>query len=159
MENNLYEILEVSPKASTEVIEKAYKTLAKKYHPDTYKEDKRYATIMIKKINNAYDILSNEEKRKEYDEQIKLEIQKDIEPKEENLNMENTQSNSSFMDKYIQKYSKRNTNYDKINRAIDEQYKKLTPKISNTVVVLILIGALVALIFVCLSCMDIISNI
>ncbi|MDD4067118.1 MAG: DnaJ domain-containing protein [Clostridia bacterium] len=159
MENNLYEILEVSPNASTEVIEKAYKTLAKKYHPDTYKADKRYASSMIKKINNAYDILSNEEKRKEYDEQLKYEMQKDIEQKEEDLNMDNTQLKPSFMDKYIQKYTKRNNNYDKINRAIDEQYKKLTPKISNTVVVLILIGALVALIFVCLSCMDIISNI
>ena len=37
-EKTLYEILEVSEKASQEVIEKAYKVLVKKYHPDLQKE-------------------------------------------------------------------------------------------------------------------------
>ena len=38
---NYYDILEVSPKASKEVIEKAYRVLAKKYHPDRYTGDKK----------------------------------------------------------------------------------------------------------------------
>ena len=66
--NTLYEILEVSEKASQEIIEKAYKTLAKKYHPDLQGEaDKQNAEAMMKKINEAYEVLSNEEKRKAYD--------------------------------------------------------------------------------------------
>ena len=38
---NYYEILEVNQKASSEVIEKAYKVLVKKYHPDLYNGEKR----------------------------------------------------------------------------------------------------------------------
>ena len=39
--SNLYEILEVSQKASKEVIDKAYHVLAKKYHPDLQKDDEK----------------------------------------------------------------------------------------------------------------------
>lgn len=79
--SNLYEILEVSEKASKEVIEKAYRVLAKKYHPDLQmQEEKQNAEKRMKQINEAYDILSNEEKRKEYDrtlaEERRIEKQK-----------------------------------------------------------------------------------
>ena len=67
----LYDVLEVSRKASKEVIDKAYRTLAKKYHPDLQTpENRAYAEEMMKKINEAYDILSNEEKRSEYDRKL-----------------------------------------------------------------------------------------
>ncbi len=68
MDKNYYDILEVSKKASPEVIKKAYSTLAKKYHPDTKKEDeKAEAEIKFKEINEAYEILSDKEKRATYD--------------------------------------------------------------------------------------------
>lgn len=67
----LYEILEVSETASKEIIEKAYKTLAKKYHPDLQETaDKEKAEEMMKKINEAYDTLNDEVKRKKYDEEL-----------------------------------------------------------------------------------------
>ena len=66
--SNLYEILEVSEKASKEVIDKAYHVLVKKYHPDVQQaEEKKNAEEKMKKINEAYEILGNEGKRKEYD--------------------------------------------------------------------------------------------
>lgn len=67
--NNYYEILEVSKNASKEVIEKAYKVLVKKYHPDLYQEEsqKKMAEQKMKLINEAYDVLSEDEKRKNYD--------------------------------------------------------------------------------------------
>ena len=66
--SNLYEILEVSEKASKEVIDKAYHVLVKKYHPDLQQaEEKKNAEEKMKKINEAYEILGNEGKRKEYD--------------------------------------------------------------------------------------------
>ena len=72
MEQNYYDILEVSKNASPEIIEKAYKTLVKKYHPDLQKdEDKNKYEEKIKKINEAYDILSDSEKRKKYDLNLK----------------------------------------------------------------------------------------
>ena len=71
-EKTLYEILEVSENASPEIIEKAYKTLAKKYHPDLQEEaNKSRAEAMMKKINEAYDVLGNEEKRKAYNAELK----------------------------------------------------------------------------------------
>ena len=69
---NYYEILEVSPNASYEVIEKAYRTLAKKYHPDIQPRDKLYwAEVNFKEITEAYDVLSNPTLRKEYDMKLK----------------------------------------------------------------------------------------
>lgn len=64
----LYDILEVSKKASKEIIEKAYKTLAKKYHPDL--QNNSNSQNKMQQINEAYEILSNDFKRREYDEKI-----------------------------------------------------------------------------------------
>ena len=75
---NYYEILEVDKNASQEVIEKAYRTLAKKYHPDLQQGEKQqeYAEKM-KIINEAYDALSNSEKRNQYNQKLENErIQK-----------------------------------------------------------------------------------
>ena len=67
----LYDLLEVSRYASNEVIEKAYKILAKKYHPDLQSEEnKKIAEEKMKKINLAYETLINEEKRKKYDAEL-----------------------------------------------------------------------------------------
>lgn len=65
---NYYEILQVSKNASSAEIKNAYKKLVKKYHPDLYKGDKNFAEQKIKEINEAYDILSNPEKKLAYDE-------------------------------------------------------------------------------------------
>ena len=70
---NYYEILEVSENASPEVIEKAYKALVKKYHPDLQpSEKKQEAENKIKMINEAYDTLSNSQKKETYDRQLKM---------------------------------------------------------------------------------------
>ena len=71
---NYYEILEVDKNASQEVIEKAYRALAKKYHPDLQQGEKQqeYAEKM-KIINQAYDVLSNSNKRAEYNEKLEKE--------------------------------------------------------------------------------------
>lgn len=65
---NYYDELEVSKTASKEVIEKVYKVLAKKYHPDTTKEEnKQAAEEKFKIISEAYEVLSDDEKREKYD--------------------------------------------------------------------------------------------
>ena len=61
-----YAILGVSEKAKYIEIRAAYRLLAKKYHPDRNNSD--FAEDMIKKINAAFEVLSNREKRREYDE-------------------------------------------------------------------------------------------
>ncbi len=61
-----YKILGVSKDASPEEIKKAYRKLALKYHPDRNKGDKQ-AEERFKEINEAYAVLSDPEKRKQYD--------------------------------------------------------------------------------------------
>lgn len=94
MEQNYYEILEVNKNASQEIIEKAYKTLVKKYHPDLQiNEQKIKYEEKIKKINEAYDILSDSEKRKNYDINLKnteVSINDYNILYQENLNLKNT---------------------------------------------------------------------
>ena len=71
MKKTLYDILEVSEKASKEVIEKAYKVLAKKYHPDLQTdENKSEAENKMKEINEAYNILSDDAAREKYDAEL-----------------------------------------------------------------------------------------
>lgn len=68
---NYYEILEVDVKASKEIIDKAFKVLAKKYHPDTQSEEKKeWAEAKFKELNEAYEVLSNEDSRKDYDSEL-----------------------------------------------------------------------------------------
>jgi curved DNA-binding protein len=66
MAEDYYKILGVSKNASDEEIKKSYRKLAMKYHPDHTKGDKN-AEEKFKKISEAYAVLSNKEKRKEYD--------------------------------------------------------------------------------------------
>ena len=62
-----YEILGVDKKASQDEIKKAYRKLAKKYHPDAHPGDKK-AEDKFKEANEAYEVLGDEEKRKKYDQ-------------------------------------------------------------------------------------------
>lgn len=63
---NHYETLEVSPKASPEVIKAAYKSLMQRYHPDRNPGDARHAERSIL-IGKAYEVLSDPERRAAYD--------------------------------------------------------------------------------------------
>ncbi len=74
MNKNYYDILQINQNASPEIIEKAYKTLAKKYHPDLQEEhNKKEAEEILKAINEAYEILSNPDKKLLYDQNLKNE--------------------------------------------------------------------------------------
>ena len=129
-----YEALEVSKNASKEIIEKAYKVLAKKYHPDLQKEDeKEKAKQKMQIINEAYEVLSDDTKRKEYDKQLEFEKEQEIKRKQEEMlkkqeilrrqqqelelkqreytnNIDNDTTNDSKMD-YIQNEGRRYISY------------------------------------------------
>ena len=66
MAEDYYQILGVNKDTSKEEIKKAYRKLAMKYHPDHAKGDKA-AEEKFKKISEAYAVLSDDDKRKEYD--------------------------------------------------------------------------------------------
>ncbi len=66
MSKSLYETLGVSENASADEIKKAYRKLARKYHPDINKDES--AVEKFKEINAAYEVLSDPEKKAQYDQ-------------------------------------------------------------------------------------------
>ena len=142
MNKNYYDILQINQNASPEIIEKAYKTLAKKYHPDLQEEsNKKEAEEILKEINEAYEILSDSNKKALYDQNLKNETisQEDydeIYEENQNLknainNMQNSKANSSNNDNNIgtnnyNQYNNQNNdqNLKEIQKAQELEYQK-----------------------------------
>ena len=62
-----YQILNISQDASAEDIKKTFRQLAMQYHPDRNPEDTRESGEKFKEINEAYEVLGDEQKRWQYD--------------------------------------------------------------------------------------------
>lgn len=119
----LYDILEVSPKASKEVIDKAYKVLVKRYHPDLQtSENKAKAEQMMQKINSAYDTLINDAKRAKYDEELekKMQEENDLKQKQnDNMNSYNYQRTNAVASDIDESEIRK-----KIEEKIQKEYMK-----------------------------------
>ncbi len=102
-----YDTLGISKNASQKEIKEAYKKLVKKYHPDIYKGDKSFAEKKTQEINSAYDVLSNEELKKAYDEEINPPVEYNYTPP-----------------KYSNPESYRYQNYYRNNDSDFESYKR-----------------------------------
>lgn len=67
-EQDYYAILQVHEKALSEIIDKAYRVLVRRYHPDVHPPEKKsWAQAKMTQLNIAYDVLSNPARRAEYD--------------------------------------------------------------------------------------------
>ena len=127
---NYYDWLEISKNASPEVIEKAYKALVKKYHPDLQEgENKAKAEEIIKKINEAYAVLSDETKRKQYDETIKddtisKEAYEKLQQELNNIKRQSSEMNNSYVDN-------QHANYQNTNQAIHNTNFEASENLNN----------------------------
>lgn len=105
---NYYELLGIEKTATQEEIKKAYRTQAKKWHPDVNKDTN--ALEISKKLNEAKKILLDEEKRKEYDNYLKElsnQTYKNLKPKEKNNTYnENTYNETTYNDYKEETYTK-----------------------------------------------------
>lgn len=131
----LYDVLEVSPKASKEIIEKAYKTLAKKYHPDLQTQENRaLAEEKMKKINEAYEILSDDFKRSEYDKELEELKRQKLEEKIEEDKIVNNQNynNENYYNNQNSNYYNEEENWkNQFLRLSKRQQRKLIKKIEK----------------------------
>lgn len=114
MEKNYYKILQIDKDASSEIIKKAYTTLAKKYHPDLQEEGlKAKYEEKLKLINEAYEVLSDEKQRAQYD--IELSTKED----------ENIQLNDDLL------YENKNLKEELQNLKNSKYYSNTTQNINN----------------------------
>lgn len=133
---NLYEILEVSETASKEIIDKVYKIKVKKYHPDLQRpEDKDFAEEKMKQINEAYEILSDNQKRKQYDDILAQERE------EENYNINPNYTDTNNI------YQNTNIRQSEIFRQdneedMQEQIKSATNRLKIIIILLIIVVAI-----------------
>lgn len=118
MEKNYYEILEIDKNASPEIIKKAYSTLAKKYHPDLQPDDKkREAESTFKLINEAYETLSDEAKKTEYDKTI---VTSTVSQEDYNAIYQENEQLKSIINQ-LQKQPIQQNNSNNINNNITQQ--------------------------------------
>ena len=138
MGKNYYDILEINKNASPEIIEKAYKTLVKKYHPDLQDNNLKIEyEEKIKEINEAYEVLSDSEKKENYDLNIKnneVSIDDYNNLINENINLKNEINylKNNITNKNELNYNKNNYNIEnnineniineKINNAVNQAY-------------------------------------
>lgn len=95
MKYNYYDVLEVSQNASKEVIKAAYKTLAKRYHPDTNDGQPLRKDIDMVLINEAYEVLSDDIKRKRYDETLKVNCDESYQYQQDKSDLEDDEENQT----------------------------------------------------------------
>lgn len=99
MEKTLYDILEISRDADLIEIKKAYRRLAKKYHPDITKA----SSDRFRQINEAYSVLSNDITRLSYDNTLKSENEyKNQYTQTENIKKEDTSNEECVNDSFLQ---------------------------------------------------------
>lgn len=71
-----YKVLGVAPTATADEIRKAYRLLSKKYHPDLNPDMKIYSDEKMKELVEAYSVLNDNGRRKEYDKQPQFQVRR-----------------------------------------------------------------------------------
>jgi curved DNA-binding protein CbpA len=106
-----YAILGVSEKAKYTEIRAAYRLLAKRYHPDRNNSD--FAEDIIKKLNAAFEVLSNREKRRQYDETVFDNYWSHTKDKvvDDNDDIDNNNNNYNRKHDYYQAQSEQSSSY------------------------------------------------
>lgn len=112
---NYYEILGVKTDATQTEIRQAYKKLIKKYHPDVYTGNKQKAEEISIQINEAYDVLSNVNSRREYDNMLNSENESSNYADSTNYTSTSNSDQTDSSAYYNNEYYSNSKNYNKDN--------------------------------------------
>ena len=148
----LYQILQLPESASTPEIKKAYHKLAKKYHPDKIPDNatqkqKEATTEKFRILKSAYELLSDEKSKKDYDQQLsqnrknrEFELRQKLEKEAEKLNSrakskiykdnENNRSQQEFLNEMSRRYSTKNKNSSSMTK-LERQKKEQERYVEN----------------------------
>jgi DnaJ-class molecular chaperone len=113
---NYYQILGIDRAAGQEEIKRAFRRMASFYHPDHNPQDPKEAEEKFKKINEAYEVLSDEAKRRQYDRLIRQRRPQRMEvTMEEFLNWRFT--SSDILEELLRGFTARSIIFDEIPRS------------------------------------------
>lgn len=117
---DLYKILNIKPNATNDEIKSAYRKMAKEFHPDLYANNPliKLAEEKLKEINEAYEVLSDETKKKQYDKQRlnpqanneSYYEQEETNKAQQNTNQNNQEYNNNNNNNYNNNYNNNNNN-------------------------------------------------
>ena len=113
--DKLYQTLEINKQATEEEIKKAYRQLAKEYHPDRNKTPE--ASKKFKEISQAYTVLSDKNKRQQYDRFGETSLDPN------NLNMDDIINFDSLFDSFLNKSEKMAKGSSAIKNLLNPQSK------------------------------------
>ncbi len=130
MNKNYYEILKVPKTASEDEIKKAYRNLAKTYHPDSNPNNKN-AEEKLKEINEAYDVIGNPQKRKEYDIQINKSFTTTNQSSKTDNSFTTTDFTNFIFKDDIEEYNKKREKYIKIIDEIEPKFNEYGLTLKN----------------------------
>ena len=120
-----YAILGVSEQATYPELKRAYRRLARKYHPD--RNNSSHAESMIKKINSAFEILSDDDKKRKYD---KTDFETELDEEEIRSNVQHKVSETNQI---YSNYESNSRNYDTSDKQYDfkKKYTQMQSIASN----------------------------
>lgn len=147
---NYYDVLRVSKNASSQEIKDSYKKLIKRYHPDLYPGNKVRAESITRDLNEAYEVLSDPEKRELYD----LSLNPPTIEKQEPI------KNSTYSEpKVIIVEETEESNFqeamrENIHKFVDKHSENLNKEAKITVVVIIIFISLLILVLTAKDYLD-----
>jgi DnaJ-class molecular chaperone len=125
MSKDYYRILGVLDDAEDIVIRAAYKALAQRYHPDKWTGNKDEANKRMSEINEAYGVLSDSAKRKQYDATRKKSEYEDINEDDEDEMLSSIESDWKEVVEYFPDLKKISDNLSKISKQLDFTFKTI----------------------------------
>lgn len=164
--NTYYDILDVSVTATNEEIKKAYLKKIKEYHPDIYEGDKDFAVQKTAELNEAYNVLKDENSRKEYDikhninqKTTEVENEENLEENENNIFKEIGENFKGFfsgLKSDLTNFGKSIKNHKKSNKNNEENYsseylKEKKDITKRRIIIWLLIIVVIILIFLVIN--------